>query len=193
MVVDVETGGVHPRRDALLELAAVPILRNEETGLLSPQVETYHYHIEPFVGANIEESALEFNKIIPDHPFREAVSEKTALDDLFKKIKALLKKESCSRAILIGHNAWFDLHFLRAAADRCRLSKQNPFHPFTSLDTATLSMLAYHHSVLAEALKSSGIGYSPNDAHSAIYDAQCTAKLFCQIFNEFDANQPSAD
>lgn len=182
VVIDVETGGFDSKKDALLEMAAV-FIEMDEHGLLYPG-ETLSHHIIPFEGANLDPQALEFNKIDPYHPFRFAVSEQEALAELFDAIHIVLDRTRCRRAVLVGHNAWFDLSFIMAMAKRCKYKKV-PFHGFTSFDTATLSGLVYGQTVLAKALKAAEISYDVAQAHSALYDAKCTAELFCEIVNQF--------
>lgn len=182
VVIDVETAGFDPKKNALLECAAV-IIGMDSEGNLTPQ-ESIHAHIVPFEGAILDPSALEFNKIDPYHPFRFSVSEHEALTKIFKPIRHAIKASGCNRAVLIGHNAWFDLTFLLAAVNRAKI-KRNPFHPFTTFDTATLGGLAYGQTVLARALEAAGIEYDREQAHSAIYDAKVTAELFCHIANQW--------
>lgn len=184
VVIDVETAGFNPKKDALLEIAAVFIEMDKE-GLLYP-AETLSHHIIPFKGSHLDPQALEFNKIDPYHPFRFAVGEQEALSELFELTDLILKRTQCRRAVLVGHNAWFDLGFILASATRCKYNKI-PFHSFTSLDTATLSGLVYGQTVLAKALKAARIPFDVNEAHCAIYDAKCTAELFCKIVNHFQA------
>lgn len=182
VVIDVETAGFNPQRDALLEIAAVIITMNAE-GWVEPAY-TEAYHVVPFAGANLDPAALEFTGIDPYHPFRFAVSEAEALRSLFKVIRTEMKKAQCHRAILVGHNATFDLGFLQAAVARCEL-KRNPFHPFSAIDTASLSALALGQTVLLKAAQAAGIAFDPAQAHSAIYDAERTAELFCFITNQW--------
>ncbi|TCK19102.1 RNAse T [Thiogranum longum] len=183
VVVDVETAGFNAKRDALLEIAAV-ILDYDEQGKLCP-VETYACHVEPFPGANLEEKSLEFTGIDPYHPFRMAKSEPEALGEVFPPIRKAVKEAACTRAILVGHNPSFDLGFVNAAADRCKI-KRNPFHPFSSFDTASLAGLAFGQTVLARAAVAAGIAWDQEQAHSAKYDAERTAELFCIIVNKWD-------
>lgn len=181
VVIDVESGGINPSTDALLELAAIT-LKMDDDGLLMPD-NTYHYHINPFENAHLDPKALAFNKIDPHQPLRFAVDEKEALQDLFKHIKEECKTKKCQRAVVVGHNAWFDLHFLNAAVTRTQLV--SPFHRFTSFDTATLCALIYGQTVLSKALAMAKIEFKSDDAHSALYDAQATASLFCKIINDY--------
>ena len=187
VVVDVETGGFDAQRDALLEIAATTVRMNE-SGMLEP-AETHAFHIEPFEGANIDPKALEFNGIDPSHPFRMALPEKEALKSLFAPIRQAVKASGCRRAILVGHNAFFDLNFLNAAVARCSI-KRNPFHPFSTFDTVSLAGLAYGETVLAKAAQVAGLGWDNEQAHSAIYDTEQTARLFCTIVNRWHELSP---
>jgi ribonuclease T len=180
VVVDVETGGFDAQTDALLEIAAT-IIRMAPSGHLEP-AETHAYHIRPFEGSHIDPKALEFNGIDPSHPFRRALAEDEALRSLFTPIRRAVKNSGCKRAILVGHNAFFDLGFLNAAVARCGI-KRNPFHSFSTFDTVTLAGLAYGETVLAKAAKTAGLGWDNSEAHSAIYDTEQTARLFCTIVN----------
>ena len=184
VVVDVETAGFDARRDALLEIAAV-IIEMDEQGHLHPG-ELAHCHVEPFEGANLDPKALEFNGIDPWHPFRKALSEREALQTIFTPVRRAVKRSQCRRAILVGHNAFFDLGFLNAAVERTRL-KRNPFHPFSTFDTVSLAGLAYGQTVLARAVEAAGIEWNGKEAHSALYDAMKTAELFCTIVNRWQA------
>ncbi len=182
VVVDVECGGFNCATDALLEIAAVTIGMDEQ-GLLYPQ-ETLFFRVEPFAGANIEAAALEFTGIKLDHPLRMAVPESQAMNEIIRSVRKAVKSAGCKRAILVGHNSSFDLGFLNAAIARCDI-KRNPFHPFSSFDTATLAGLAYGQTVLAKACQAAGIDFDGREAHSARYDTEKTAELFCGIVNRW--------
>lgn len=182
VVIDIETGGFVASTDAILEIAATT-LRMDEEGLLSVH-RTQNFNVIPFEGANIEQSALDFTGIDPYHPFREAVTEEEALGELFRIIRKEIRDHGCTRAIIVAHNAHFDAGFVNAAVERCSI-KRNPFHPFTHFDTATLSGLAYGQTVLAKACAEAGIAFDNNEAHSAAYDAERTAELFCEIVNRW--------
>ncbi|MDX1734750.1 MAG: ribonuclease T [Halioglobus sp.] len=182
VVLDLETGGFTAATDAILEIAATT-LRMDDEGMLGVH-RTHSYHVAPFEGANIEQSALDFTGIDPYHPFRKAIPESEALGDLFRLIRKEIRDQGCTRAILVAHNAHFDAGFINAAVARCKI-KRNPFHPFTYFDTATLSGLAYGQTVLARACAEAGIGFDNAEAHSAAYDAERTAELFCDIVNRW--------
>lgn len=179
VVIDVETSGFNEQTDALLEICAIILGMDEEGSFFAKT--TLHYHVEPFKGANIEASAIKFNGIDIDNPFRLAVPEKKALSEIFDHINEELETEECSRAILVGHNAFFDLGFVKAATLRANL--KSPFHQFSTIDTVSLSALCCGETVLAKAISKMDIEWDNNEAHSALYDTQKTSELFCQIFN----------
>ncbi len=182
VVVDVETGGFNETTDALLQIAAV-LLDIDDRGRLYC-AETVSCHVNPFEGANLDPKSMEVNGIDVDHPFRLALDEKQALPKIFKPVRSAVKKHGCNKAILVGHNAHFDLKFVNAAAERSGI-KRNPFHSFSTFDTVSLAGLAYGQTVLARAARSAGFEWDPSEAHSAIYDAEVTAALFCKIVNDF--------
>ena len=182
VVVDVETGGFNSGTDALLEVAAV-LLGMRPDGQLQT-VETHSFHVAPFEGANIEPVSLEVNGIDPHHPLRPALPEREALARVFKMIRARLKETGCKRAVLVGHNAHFDLGFLNAAIERSGI-KRSPFHPFSCFDTATLAGVALGQTVLRRAATAAGMSWDNSAAHSALYDTEQTARLFCTIVNRF--------
>lgn len=185
VVVDVETGGFDHRTDALLEIAAV-LVGFDETMQLR-RIETLAHHVLPFEGANLDPKALAFNGIEdPWHPFRGAISERVALGEIFGAVRRAIRESGCTRAILVGHNPAFDLGFVNAAAVRAGI-KRNPFHPFSTFDTATLAGVAYGQTVLARAVRCAGISWDESEAHSAVYDAERTADLFCAIVNRWNA------
>ena len=182
VVIDVETGGFNSQTDAVLEIAAT-FLRMDDSGQLEPD-DTVSYNVEPFEGANLETAALEFTGIDPHNPLRQAQKEVTVMGELMKRIRQQVKANGCTRAVLVGHNAHFDLGFVLAAIERSNI-KRNPFHPFSVMDTASLPGLAYGHTVLARACQLADIDFDNSEAHSAAYDAFKTAELFCQIVNRW--------
>lgn len=182
VVVDVETGGFNAKTDALLEIAAV-LLDFDHQGNLR-RSDTIRYHVKPFEGANMEPASLAVNGIDPNHPLRPAIDERDALQRVFREVRAAIRAANCNRAILVGHNSSFDLGFLNEAIARSDI-KRNPFHPFSSFDTATLCGVAFGQTVLSRAVKAAGMEFDEDSAHSAAYDAEITADVFCEIVNRF--------
>lgn len=184
VVVDLETGGFNAKTDAILEIAAV-ILEMNDQGLLVPGKKMSD-NVKPFEGANIEQASLDFTGIDPQSPLRLAVPEKEALSKIFRAVRAELRDTGCQRAILVAHNSAFDLGFINQAAERNNI-KRNPFHPFSSFDTATLCGLAFGQTVLARACEAANIEFDASEAHAALYDCEKTAEMFCYIVNRWKA------
>ena len=185
IIVDIETAGIEPEKNALLEICAV-LVDMDVHGHFTPS-DCFFEHVLPFEGAVLNAKSLAFNRIDPYQPLRFALDEQRALEQLFTPINKALKQHHCQRAVLVGHNAWFDLLFLKAAIKRTGL--KSPFHAFTCFDTATLSGLVYGQTVLAKAVHAAGISFDADEAHSAIYDAKKTAELFCAILNTWQDMQ----
>lgn len=188
VVVDVETAGFEAGKHALLEVAAVLVLPDEQ-GRWQPG-RRIHFHLKPEPGLALDPAALKFNGINPHHPLRLAVSEADGLRELFQELKKEQKTAGCKRCILVGHNATFDLAHINAATERQKLKNQSPFHPFSVFDTVSLAGLAYGQTVLARACEAAGIAFDQSEAHSALYDAQVTAELFCDILNRWESAWP---
>jgi ribonuclease T len=182
VIIDVETGGFICATDALLEVAAV-FVRFNEAGDLEPAAH-HRYIVKPFEGSRLDPASLQVTGIDPFHPLRPAIDESEALRNLFQEIRKELKATDCTRAVLVGHNSFFDLQFLNAAVERTGV-KRNPFHPFSSFDTATLGGVAYGQTVLSRAVTAAGFEWNDESAHSALYDAEMTARLFCSVVNRF--------
>src|SRR5665213_1545396 len=181
VVVDVETGGFQPGTDALLQIAAV-LIEIDADGRLY-RGETHSYHVRPFENSRLDPASLQVNKIDPWHPLRPAIDESEALQRIFREIRVWIRTHGCRRAVLVGHNAAFDLAFPNAALMRTGI-KRNPFHPFSCFDTATLGGVALGQTVLAKALAVAGLEWDQAQAHSASYDAERTADLFCLVCND---------
>lgn len=182
VVIDIETAGFNAKKNALLEIAAVIVEFDDNCELTI--TERHSAHVIPFKNAELDEAALKFNGIDPYHPFRMAVEEHEALQLLFNPIQKAIKRNHCKRAILVGHNPAFDINFLNAAIQRTKI-KRSPFHPFSTFDTATLGGLAFQQTVLSKIIQSAGLAWDDEKAHSALYDAEKTAELFCLIVNRW--------
>ncbi|ADV33764.1 ribonuclease T [Candidatus Blochmanniella vafra str. BVAF] len=185
VVIDVETAGLNANTDALLEIATITLKMDSDGWLCMDNV--LHFNIKSFPGANLHPSALALNKIDPNNPLRFAVTEQEALNEIFKMVNMGIKIHECHKAIIVAHNASFDHSFIMAAIERISDTNNNmnvnPFHPFVTFDTAALSGLVFGQTVLATACKHAGIVFDKSKAHSALYDTEKTAILFCELVN----------
>jgi ribonuclease T len=183
VIVDVETAGFDPHKNALLEVAMMTIKMNDH-GFLEPD-ELFHANIRPFVGSEINQANIDFLGIDPYDESRDLKSEEEALIPMFKAISKKVKLHHCQRAVLVGHNGNFDLSFIKGAAERLKCEKKVPFHPFTAFDTASIALLVLGQSALPKACIAAGIDYDKCNAHGAAYDTELECKLFCEIYNRF--------
>jgi ribonuclease T len=184
VIIDVETAGFNAQSDALLEIAAIT-LKMDEHGMLTPD-ECFHEHVVPFEDANIEKAAIEFNGIDPFCALRGAKEESEVMKDLCKHIRKLQKQADCQRSVIVAHNATFDQSFVNAAIERQGI-KRTPFHPFVSFDTTSLAALTLGQTVLVKACEAAKIDFQQSQAHSALYDTQKTAELFCYMVNRYQS------
>ena len=182
VVVDLETGGFDKDVNPLLEVACLFLTwEDEQLGV----GKLHSWHVNPYPGGIIDPASLRVTGIDLEDPDRNAQDEKLALTEFFKLVRSAMKSASCHRAIMVAHNASFDQGFLNAACVRTGI-KRNPFHPFSSLDTATLAAVAYGHTVLSEACNRAGIPFDNERAHNAEYDTERTAQLFCKMVNSWE-------
>ncbi len=181
VVVDLETGGFDASRHAILEIAAITLTWNDNRLQID---ETLAWNLSPHPETGVEEASLTLTGIDLNDPDRDAIDEEEAVRDMFRQIRRRLKESGCQRALLTAHNAHFDHGFITAAAARNDI-KRNPFHPFSVIDTASLAAVALGHTVLSEACARAGIPFDASQAHAAVYDAEATAALFCEIVNRW--------
>ena len=146
----------------------------------------------PLKVRRLDPASLSVTGIDPFHPLRPAMPERDALQRVFREIRQAVRSHACRRAILVGHNAAFDLGFLNAAVARADV-KRNPFHPFSCFDTATLAGAALGQTVLAKAVRVAGLEWDAGSAHSAAYDAERTADLFCLVCNRLRESHLAAE
>jgi ribonuclease T len=184
VVVDLETGGLDATQSAILELAySIPERAPDGRWRAGP---VRDFQIAPFSGAVISDASLKLTGINLDDPRRAPQSEAKVFATLQADIAHALTVTGCKRAILVGHNTHFDLHFLLAMGRRLGVS-ESPFHPFCVLDTVTLGVLLYGHTVLARCVPAAGLEFVNRDAHSAAYDCLKTSELFVAVLNQYGA------
>lgn len=184
VVLDLETGGFDNARNPLLEIGCQFVTWHKDRLELD---EMFVWAVEPFPDSVVDPASLKVTGIDLDDPDRGALPEKEALVALFREVRTRMKAAACHRAVLVAHNAAFDQGFMSTAVERCGI-KRSPFHPFTTIDTASLGAVAYGHTVLSEVCRRAGIEFDNNQAHAAGYDAHCTARLFCEIVNAWPAD-----
>ena len=179
VVIDIETGGFDRSRHALLQIAIV--LLDWENEQLLP-THTHVWDLIPHADTEVEDASLQITGIDLNDSSRNAISEGEAIQECFRVVRRAVRDARCQRAIVTAHNGHFDHGFLTSGSERNNI-KRNPFHPFSVIDTASLAAVALGHTVLSEACVRAGIDFDEENAHSAEYDAEATAALFCRIVN----------
>ncbi|NKB99733.1 MAG: ribonuclease T [Pseudomonadales bacterium] len=187
VVIDFETGGFDADQNPLLEVAC-SFLGWRDTHLFVS--ETHSWDVEPYPGLTIDPASLKVTGIDLDSRSDSVADEKVVMSEFFKLVRSQMKAVGCHRAVMVAHNAAFDAGFLSAVLKRQNM-KRNPFHPFTTIDTATLGAVAFGHTVLSEICQRAGIEFDRDLAHSAKYDAERTAQVFCEIVNTWPLNTDS--
>jgi ribonuclease T len=182
VTVDLETGGFDNQANPILEIACSFLALAGNELAISSQ---HQWNVTPFPGSTIDPASLKITGIDLDDPDRQGLLERDALQSFFKVVRHEMKQSGCHRAILVAHNASFDHGFIRSACTRTGI-KRNPFHPFSTIDTAALSAVAFGHTVLSETCRRAGLEFDDARAHDAAYDADRTAALFCRIVNMWE-------
>ncbi|MEM0909633.1 MAG: ribonuclease T [Pseudomonadota bacterium] len=181
VIIDIETAGFNASTDAILEIAAITV-KYQEDHLVVDQC--FHEHVTPFEGANIEQAAIDFNGIDPFCALRAAKDENEVLRNLCKFVRRAQKAAECQRSVIVAHNASFDHGFVSQGILRNSV-KRSPFHPFVTFDTTSMCALTLGQTVLLRACQAANIEFDSKAAHSALYDAQKTAELFCYMVNHY--------
>ena len=161
VVLDVETTGLNTHADEIIEIGAVRIEHGVEVA--------------------------EFSELInPGRPVPDKVVEITGITSAMLRDKRALMEvmpefaKFCEGAVLVAHNASFDMSFFRRAFRQAGF----PFD-FTILDTLALVRNQYPHNKshkLGTMCKQLGI--SLLNAHRAVHDARATSLLLLKVVQE---------
>ncbi len=158
VVFDIETTGFSPIHNRIIEIGAVKIENGEMTGKFSTFVNPdvpIPFEIEKLTGINDE--------MVIGAPMIEQVLPQFM--------------EFCQGAVLVAHNANFDMGFIMENAARLGLPRD-----FTYVDTVGIARLLLPHQAkhtLDAVAKTLGI--SLENHHRAVDDAQATAEIFVKF------------
>ncbi len=157
--LDIETTGLDPERDAILEIGVVR-----------------------FRGDEVLE---EWSSLIdPGRPIPQKITELTGIDEAMIKREAVSLGEGVratdrviGRETIIGHNIAFDLGFFK------KLKFPPPFSSNASMDTFELaSILVPHAGRYSLGSLARDLGVELTDAHRALNDARATQQLYLKLF-----------
>ena len=158
VVFDLETTGFSPEKDRIIEIGAVKVV----DGAITERFSTF---------------------VNPEIPIPFRIEELTSIkDDMVidaPKIEEILPKfmQFCEGAIMVAHNAEFDMSFINKNCERQGLPCD-----FTIVDTVALARILlpnlnrFKLDTVAKAL-----GVSLDNHHRAVDDAACTAEIFVKF------------
>lgn len=173
IAIDLETSGSDPNKHGILEIAAIFPSFSEE-GIQIHEV--FHRHVYLEDGDLIDPAATLIHRIPIEHPFRYAISVEQMLQEFSEMVRMHCDRWCARRGIMVGHNPAFDMSFLNKACEKYGIDMN--LHLYTFIDTASMGLMRHRETVLAKLCYREGLGFSQNDAHSALYDAHMTARLF---------------
>ncbi len=158
VVFDIETTGFSPVNNRIIEIGAVKVEKGKITDRFSSFVNPdvpIPFEIEKLTGIN--------DSMVMDAPFIEQV---------LPEFLAF-----CGGAVLVAHNASFDMGFIKENARR-----QNMAREFTYVDTVGIARILLPHQAkhtLDAVAKTLGI--SLENHHRAVEDAEATAEIFVKF------------
>ncbi|MBF0780346.1 MULTISPECIES: PolC-type DNA polymerase III [unclassified Granulicatella] len=160
VVFDVETTGLSAVYDTIIELAAVKMYKGNV-------IDTFEAFINP--GHPLSSTTISLTGITDEMVRTQGRLEKDVLED-FQKF--------CEGAILVAHNATFDMGFLNTSYRKLNMPEAN--NPV--IDTLELSR-ALHPELKSHRLNvlAKKYGVSLEQHHRAVYDSETTGHL-CYIF-----------
>ena len=158
VVFDIETTGFSPVNNKIIEIGAVKV----EKGVITEKFSTF---VNPDVPIPFE---IEKLTSINDSMVMDAPMIETVLPEFLS---------FCEGAVLVAHNANFDMSFIKENAQRQGLSRE-----FTYVDTVGIARVLLPHQAkhtLDAVAKTMGV--SLENHHRAVDDAQATAEIFVKF------------
>ena len=158
VVFDLETTGLSPEHDDLIEFGAVIVSKNQN-------LKRHNFFIKP--SKPIPKSITELTKIT-EEMVQNGRSEKVAMQEIIAWIGS---------RTLVAHNAIFDFTFLQTKAKKYNLKPiQNPV--IDSLVTSRIVFPNAKQFKLERIARKYGSYYDWSSAHRANYDAQILSEIF---------------
>jgi DNA polymerase-3 subunit alpha (Gram-positive type) len=159
--IDLETTGLNPKLDKIIEIGAVKVIEGEVRG-------TYHTYINP--GRKLEERIIELTGIE-----QKQVDEAPGIEEVFPELVEFL-----GDLTLLGHRILFDYSFLKKAAVNMKMTFEK--QGIDTLRIARCFLPQLEHRTLPYLCEYYQIEH---DAHRALADAEATSRLYeilCEAF-----------
>ena len=159
--IDLETTGLDPKRDKIIEIGAVKVVENEI-------VEEWGTFVNP--GRKLEERIVKLTGICD-----EQLEQAPEIGEAFTKLLTMIGEE-----VLLGHRVLFDYSFLKKAAVDLKLSFERSGIDtlgiarkyLTNLESRGLVQLCQHYGI-------------DHNAHRALGDAKATVALYQKLAEQF--------
>lgn len=173
----VETGGLDPKKSALLQLSGIIVIDGEEK-------QRFNYFMQPFTFDEVNDEALKVNGIT-----RERIASFSASHDVYRQFVSLLKKyvnrfDKTDKFFLVGYNCHsFDMPFLRSWFEK---NDNIFFYPSVDVMLSLSHILMKRRSSmtsfkLMDVAKHLGFEIDSNKLHDAMYDIEITNVLYRHI------------
>lgn len=159
--VDLETTGLDPKRDKIIEIGAVRVEQGEV-------VEEWEAFVNP--GQKLPERIVELTGIRDGE-----LSEAKPIREIFSELLTFLGEH-----VLLGHGVLFDFSFLKKAAVNEKLSFER--QGIDTLRIARKYLKDLESRSLGALCRHYGISHN---AHRALSDARATAALYQKLAEEF--------
>lgn len=159
--IDLETTGLNPKTDKIIEIGAVKV----EDGKITERFSAY---VNP--GRKLEQRIIELTGIRD-----EDLSDAPVMEEILPGLLPFL-----GDLPFLGHSILFDFSFLKKAAVNQKMTFEK-----TGVDTLKIAR-KYLQSLESRSLDFLCEYYSiPHQAHRALADAEATANLYCRLINDF--------
>lgn len=178
--IDVETSGLDPRKNAVLQLAGT--LEDDSRS------ENFNYFIKPFPTDIVDAKALEVNKLNPnEEKFKEP---RFVYDDFTYMLSTFVNKfDKKDKMFFVGYNShFFDMPFVREFFSKCGNKYFGSYFFFPSLDImvmAQFKLMKQRHLMkdfkLHTVAKELGITVEEEQLHDAMYDIRLTKEIFLKL------------
>lgn len=159
--IDLETTGLNPKLDKIIEIGAVRVVDGEPT-------ERFATFVNP--GRKLEERIIELTGI-HDEDLQDAPTIEEVLPSLM---------EFLGDSVLLGHSILFDYSFLKKAAVNQKLSFEK--QAIDTLKIARRFLTELEHRSLDYLCEYYKI---PHQAHRALADAEATSQLYHRLVEQF--------
>ena len=167
VIFDLETTGLSNRLDEIIEFGAVK-MRSREV------IDRKQMFINP-------KRSIPANITSLTHINQSDVDSARPIEDVFDELRGWI-----GDAVLVAHNATFDVGFMNAAARKLgRPEFTNPVIDTLPLAHAMLDLKRYR---LGNVCRHYGVKYDGEGAHRADYDAEVLSQVLCHMFNAYKSD-----